>query len=227
MNSIQSILWPGALVYAYYTLLEYAPEHICLPHCTYMSHCISYVVYIQTSHNYTYPTKVNKLQHLFTIPTAKYVPATNIPLKCYINAICPNYLMCINGDVCQYICHIWTTGINHVTRSAVHRQCCWQWQWMMTVTMMMPRPDCIAYIDTWIGPTHMGLTLWTKSQQTAVTSLFVYHLHLDWQILWSVTGHSNLNLIPIWMYNSRIRTTSYDLRLLTVELVTYALNNLE
>ena len=30
----------------HFTLLAYAPEKICLPHCTYMSHCTTIIIYI-------------------------------------------------------------------------------------------------------------------------------------------------------------------------------------
>ena len=65
-NSVQSIMWPEALVYIHYTLLAYALEQIYLPYCTYMSHCTCNVVYINTPHYCTYPLEVNKLQK-FTI----------------------------------------------------------------------------------------------------------------------------------------------------------------
>ena len=48
INSLQSTMWPGTLVYIYFTLLAYAPKHICLPHCTYMYHCTTTIVYIHT-----------------------------------------------------------------------------------------------------------------------------------------------------------------------------------
>ena len=34
MNSLQSTIWPGTLVYMYFTFLQ-APYQMCLPHCTY------------------------------------------------------------------------------------------------------------------------------------------------------------------------------------------------
>ena len=37
-------MWPGTLVYINFTLLAYAPEQICLPHCTYISNYISTVM---------------------------------------------------------------------------------------------------------------------------------------------------------------------------------------
>ena len=43
---LQSIMWPKALVCIHFTLLTYAPEQICLPHCTCMSHCTTTVAYI-------------------------------------------------------------------------------------------------------------------------------------------------------------------------------------
>ena len=45
-----------------------------------------------------------------------------MPLKCHNYAICQNYIMRINGKVCQYI---YTTyelnGINCVAKSTIHR----------------------------------------------------------------------------------------------------------
>ena len=38
MNSLQWTILPAALVYTSPTLLEHAPEQICLPHCTCLSH---------------------------------------------------------------------------------------------------------------------------------------------------------------------------------------------
>ena len=39
--------------------------------------------------------------------TTKYMPATNMPLKCHIDAIYPNYLMYINGgSMLTYILHM-------------------------------------------------------------------------------------------------------------------------
>ena len=46
MNSLQSTVGPGALLYTPFTLLEYAPEQISLPHYKYMFHCTATVVYI-------------------------------------------------------------------------------------------------------------------------------------------------------------------------------------
>ena len=61
-----------------------APEQTWLPQCTYTSHCTSTVVYIWT------PTLLHtsiKNQHTATFIyhiTAKYVPATNVPIKCNV-----------------------------------------------------------------------------------------------------------------------------------------------
>ena len=46
MNSLHSIISPGTLIYIHMTLLAYAPEQTCLPHCIYMTHCT--VVNVQT-----------------------------------------------------------------------------------------------------------------------------------------------------------------------------------
>ena len=48
----------------YFTLLAYAPEQICLQHHTYMNHCITTVVYIETPQYRTYQYK--EVQLLFT-----------------------------------------------------------------------------------------------------------------------------------------------------------------
>ena len=91
MNSLQSIMWGGALVHIHFTLQAYAPKQICSPHWTWMSHCTSTVAYIQTPHYCTHPSEIIKLQQFIYHTTAKYVPAMNMPLKCH------NYLTCINA----------------------------------------------------------------------------------------------------------------------------------
>ena len=45
MNSTQWI-WAWSLICIHSTLLAYAPEEICLPHCTYLSYCTSIVDYV-------------------------------------------------------------------------------------------------------------------------------------------------------------------------------------
>ena len=67
MNSMQSIMQPGALVNIPFTLLAYDPEQIFLSHCTNMSHCTSNLVHILAPHYYTHPSKINKQEHLFII----------------------------------------------------------------------------------------------------------------------------------------------------------------
>ena len=42
-------------------------EQVCPPHSTYMSNCTSLVVCLQNLHYCANPSKINKLQHLFTI----------------------------------------------------------------------------------------------------------------------------------------------------------------
>ena len=80
--------------YTYFTLLAYVPKQICPPHCIYMSHSTSTVVYIDPSLLYS-SIKIYKL-HLFPHTTIKYVPATNMSLKCQKYHRCLNYLMCIH-----------------------------------------------------------------------------------------------------------------------------------
>ena len=98
MSSLQSIMWPGALVYIDFTLLAYAPEQICLPHCADMFHCTTSVVYIQISHVSLKKT-VTSIYH----PIVKYVPAANMLLKYHIYATCPNYSVCTNKESRQFI----------------------------------------------------------------------------------------------------------------------------
>ena len=100
MNSLQSTVWPGTLVYIHFILLESTPEQICLLHCTYMSHCTSTVVYIQTTHCCTHPSKVNILQCIFTV----YVYAPQMPYICHM----PNYLTCTNGGCTPIYSQTWT-----------------------------------------------------------------------------------------------------------------------
>ena len=147
MISVQSIMWPGAMVYIHFTLLTYAPEQICQPHHTYMSHSTSTIVYIYTSHYCTHPLKINKLQHLCTVLLQKYVPRTNIPLKSHKFVICPNYSTCIyRGSMPMYVPHIKLFRINGLTRIAVHG---WLWWRQCRMTMMptlMPQPDHLYWV---------------------------------------------------------------------------------
>ena len=46
MNSLQSTMSPGTLIYIHFTLLAYAPKQICLLNHTHMSHFTTTVVYI-------------------------------------------------------------------------------------------------------------------------------------------------------------------------------------
>ena len=132
MNSLQPIMWPKALVYINFTLLAYVPEQICLLHCTYMSHCISTVVYIETPHYCTHPSKTIKCNIYFS----------------YYCKICAGNKYA--HQMLKYIAYVkisWCTsmgkyaniygtydltGINHVTRNTVHR-CQWCWCSMMTM----------------------------------------------------------------------------------------------
>ena len=67
MNSLQSIMWPGPMVYIYFAVLLHASEWICLPHYTYMSH---YTTATFIYHNaakmcqkQTYPSNVIYMPH--------------------------------------------------------------------------------------------------------------------------------------------------------------------
>ena len=46
MNTVQSPVWSGALLNIHFTQLAYAPEQICLPHHTFISHCTNTVLYV-------------------------------------------------------------------------------------------------------------------------------------------------------------------------------------
>ena len=64
-----------------FTLLAYAPEQICLPHHTCMSHCTNVVLYMQTSYECTF--EVNKEFQLYFQAITVHIPTTNMPLKCH------------------------------------------------------------------------------------------------------------------------------------------------
>ena len=122
MNSLQATVSSEMPAYLHFTLLAYAPEHIYLPHHTYMSHCTGNTDYTGTHIN-TYVShnrimKCNFIYHAITI----YVPPTNMPFKCHIYAICLNFLKCICGKVCQYICYI----RSHCDQNSV------LWEWAQT-----------------------------------------------------------------------------------------------
>ena len=62
-NSMQSIMRPGALVYIHFTLQTHVTEQICMPHYTCPT-TLLHKLHIQTSHYWTYQSKINKMQHL-------------------------------------------------------------------------------------------------------------------------------------------------------------------
>ena len=70
-------------IHIHSTLLAYAPEQICLPHCTYVPLHFNYSPHTDQTLLHT-STKNNELQHLLTIVLQKYVPGTNTPLKCHM-----------------------------------------------------------------------------------------------------------------------------------------------
>ena len=98
INSMQSNYATANTGIHSHTLLVYIPEQICLQHCTYTSHCSSTVVYIQTPHYFK--GKVEKTIHsnfYLACYIHIYIPVINMPLRCHIYAIFPNYFMHING----------------------------------------------------------------------------------------------------------------------------------
>ena len=74
LNSLQSAMWPQALIHIHFILLSYASEQICPPHCTYMSHYITTIIYIWTQHYCTYHSKKkNKKLHIGTTLLLPYM----------------------------------------------------------------------------------------------------------------------------------------------------------
>ena len=135
MNLLQSKMWPETLVYIHSILLAYAPEQICLPHCTYMFHCTSTTVLI-CSHSSTQIHKIpinynNYLLYYCKICASKqYAPqCQNIP-----HAQITTYAF-MEKEVYWYICHIWWSS--HQWCSQNH---CTQ---KMTVMMTMLQCDCL------------------------------------------------------------------------------------
>ena len=129
--SLQSTMWQEALVYMYFTLLAYASEQICLPHCIYI--CVP--LYHHCSlHNFTSKFKTTNCNYL-ALP---YMCQQQIwSLKCYIYGTCLIIWCAWMGDTYQYICHIWSCS--HQWCSQVH---CTQMM-MPTKMIMMPQPKCI------------------------------------------------------------------------------------
>ena len=146
-DSVQWAMWSGALVYIFHI------TSICLQHCIYMSHFTSTVVNIWTH----FTANI----HHKSINCNIYLP--------YYCKICTNNKY---DHQIPYICHkprllgmhqwgkyatIYATyklsGINHVTRSNVHRWC---------RTTKMPQPDYIY----WVG--HLA-----KSVKKGIFSLSV------------------------------------------------------
>ena len=91
-----SIMPPEALTNIHSTLLAYAPEQMCLLHCTNMSHRTSTVVYIWTHVTSDIHYKINKQQQLFTILLQNTYQQQICPSNA-TKGICSNYSMCICG----------------------------------------------------------------------------------------------------------------------------------
>ena len=83
MNSVESAVWPGTLVYRHFTLLGYASEQTFLPHSIHMCHLTVTVIKMQTLNYDIYRQKTAAfIYHAITI----YVPVTNISIKSHIYA---------------------------------------------------------------------------------------------------------------------------------------------
>ena len=128
--------------YTYISHYRHMPLNKYIFHiATYMSHCTSTVVYIQTPHYCTRPSK--------SINYNIYLP--------YHCKICVR-----NKDAPQvpqkFDVHLWgkygniygtyeVAPINDVARIAVHKQ--WWWHRSMMMPTMMPQPDCKYWVGTW------------------------------------------------------------------------------
>ena len=114
----------GACISSYYWHMP--PEQICLPHCTYMSHCNATVVYPKAQHYYTYQLKKNitsnKMQLKIYNATAIYVPAIiDLPNATYMPHCVITWHVVIR-DVCQYMPDNWNCshqwcGQTHTART--------------------------------------------------------------------------------------------------------------
>ena len=135
MSSVQSIMWPEAGIHTFHIagtcLWTVLPATLDIYDPLYSSCRLS-----------TDPTLLHistKNQHTTTFiyhTSEKYMPATNMPLKCQLNDKCPNYLMCINWGEHYYKCHIWTQW-----HQPYDQKCCTQTT--TPTTKMTPLPDCI------------------------------------------------------------------------------------
>ena len=96
MNSLQSTTGQEPLAGIHTShIVGIAPEQICLPHCTYMSHCTATVIY---KGPLLLHTSVKKRKCNFNLPCHNYICANNkYALKCQIYDICKNYLTGIYG----------------------------------------------------------------------------------------------------------------------------------
>ena len=140
MNSLKWKMWPEVLVCMHSTLLAYAPEQISLPHCTNLSHCKSTYNPQMTAHTfskwirYTIYNIAAKYQHQqqIRISNGTYMPYVQITSM---------------GEVCQYICPIWTLRLQ-----LCDQECCTRMTTTptpMPTTMMTTQPDYISLLGDW------------------------------------------------------------------------------
>ena len=119
MNSMQSIMW-RALVYIYFTLMTHAYEQTCLPHCTYMSHCISTVPIYRpniTAHICQKWINYNKFLPYYS----KIISATNMPLQCHKYGMTKLFTMRVWEKYANIPATYEFSPINDVARITVHR----------------------------------------------------------------------------------------------------------
>ena len=107
-NSLESTLWPGALVCIAFTLMAYTSEHICLPHCTCMSHCTATILYVIEPLYCTSNSRKQKMQFLFTILLSCYIHIYYIHAAQELTVI--NNVMRVTGICTLHIINIcsWT-----------------------------------------------------------------------------------------------------------------------
>ena len=115
MNSMQSTVWPGALLYIHVTLLVYASEKISLQ----CNICMSTAIILQSACRLSITADTsqsnNKLQLLFTIV---YVQTISMQFNYHIYAM---YANCFIWQLCQYKTSHELNAINNVTkRTGIH-----------------------------------------------------------------------------------------------------------
>ena len=133
MNSMQLTMWSQVLVYKHLTLVAYDPEQVCLPHCIYMSHCTTIVVYIYTPHTSNNNNKLQLLitmilphmcQHQICPSNATYISQMKISSYAGLRQRC-QYIGFIHSQCnqqCDY--NYWYTYISHYWHMPLNKDAC-------------------------------------------------------------------------------------------------------